>query len=186
MPVQIGRKESDFSNPLGLLSDCHRRIERFLGVLVQVAARPEGSRLTEAEREALENALAYFRNSAPKHTADEEESLFPRLRKTGSAEAALKCLAELEDDHQAAAQDHELVDALGRRWIESGELAADELHHLRDALARLSSTYTRHIATEDRELFPLAARLLPPDQLAQVGREMAERRAVRREREERK
>jgi hemerythrin-like domain-containing protein len=186
MPVQIGRKEADFSNPLGLLSDCHRRIEQFLGVLVQVAARPAGSPMTEGEREAIEKALAYFRNSAPKHTADEEVSLFPRLRKTGSAEAALKCLVELEDDHQAAARDHELVDALGLRWVESGALAAVELQQLREALARLSSTYTRHIATEDRELFPLAARLLPPEQLAQVGREMAERRAVRREREERK
>ena len=176
MPVEIGRKESDFSNPLGLLSDCHRRIERFLGVLVQIAGRPAGSQLAEAERESLEKALAYFRNSAPKHTADEEESLFPRLRQTGSAEAALKCLAELEDDHQAAARDHELVDALGRRWIGIGALTADDLRQLREALARLSNTYARHIATEDRELFPLAARVLPPDQLAQVGREMAERR----------
>ncbi len=30
MPISIGQKlESDFRNPLGLLSDCHRRIERF-------------------------------------------------------------------------------------------------------------------------------------------------------------
>jgi hypothetical protein len=32
MPVQIGAKTHNFSDPTGLLSDCHRRIEMFLGV----------------------------------------------------------------------------------------------------------------------------------------------------------
>lgn len=179
MPVEIGRKESDFLNPLGLLSDCHRRIERFLGVLIQVVGRAGGASLAHQEREALEKALAYFRNSAPKHTADEEDSLFPRLRKSGSAQSELACLAELENDHQAASRDHELVDALGREWLAAGTLTAEQAHQLGEALARLSNTYRRHIAIEDHELFPLAARVLPPDQLAEVSREMAERRGVR-------
>jgi len=38
------------------------------------------SPLTEETRAALESALRYFREAAPKHTADEEESLFPRMR----------------------------------------------------------------------------------------------------------
>lgn len=182
MPVQIGRKESDFSNPLGLLGDCHRRIERFLEVLIRVASQDASAPLGQPEREALEKALDYFRNSAPKHTADEEVSLFPRLRGSGSAPAELKCLAELEDDHQAAARDHELADVLGRQWLEAGAIASDKLDRLRRALERLSNMYRHHIAVEDQELFPLAARVLPADQLADVGQEMAERRGVRYER----
>ena len=178
MPVQIGRKESDFSNPLGLLSDCHRRIEHFLEVLVQVCRRAAAGSLQGDERAALENALAYFRHSAPKHTADEEDSLFPRLRESSGAQTALECLASLEGDHQAAARDHEIVDALGRRWLDQGSLGADSLCEMQQALHRLVSRYQRHIAIEDRELFPLAARALPPEQLAEVGREMAERRGV--------
>ena len=79
MPVQIGAKAHNFSDPTGLLSDCHRRIEMFLRSLEGVAFvidRP----LTEEARAALKSALRYFREAAPKHTADEEESLFPRLR----------------------------------------------------------------------------------------------------------
>ena len=38
MPVQIGAKAHPFSNPTGLLSDCHRRIEMFLGALEEVAS----------------------------------------------------------------------------------------------------------------------------------------------------
>ena len=181
MPVEIGRKESDFTNPLGLLSDCHRRIERFLEVLVQLAGREPRQLLAATERESLEKALAYFRNSAPKHTADEEDSLFPRLRNSEDAQADLSCLAELEEDHQAAARDHELVDALGREWLSAEALTPDQLQQLRAALSRLSETYRRHIAIEDRQLFPLAARVLPANQLAEVGREMAERRGVRHE-----
>ena len=31
MPVQIGTETHNFSDPTGLLRDCHRRIEMFLG-----------------------------------------------------------------------------------------------------------------------------------------------------------
>ncbi len=180
MPVQIGRQESDFSNPLGLLSDCHRRIEHFLDVLMRVCHQAGDHPLGVEERTALEKALVYFRNSAPRHTADEEESLFPRLRDSGQAASALACLSELEADHQAAARDHELVDTLGRQWLASGVLAGGDLDRIRQALQRLSTTYARHIAIEDQQLYPLAGRVLPPEQLAQVGREMAERRGVAR------
>src|SRR6478752_4203174 len=81
MPIVIGAKrESDFTDPIGMLGDCHRRIEMFLNVLVRVAETVHGEELTQEQRSALETALRYFREAAPKHTADEEESLFPRLR----------------------------------------------------------------------------------------------------------
>ena len=43
MPLQIGQPlDHDFDEPLGLLTDCHRRIEYFLDVLVTLTrdARP--------------------------------------------------------------------------------------------------------------------------------------------------
>ena len=40
MPITIGAKrESDFTDPVGMLGDCHRRIERFLNVQVTLATR---------------------------------------------------------------------------------------------------------------------------------------------------
>jgi hemerythrin-like domain-containing protein len=178
VPVQIGSRESDFSNPLGLLSDCHRRIEHFLDVLIRVCAKGKDARLVPRELAALEKALAYFRNSAPKHTADEEESLFPRLRESGDAQSSLDCLRDLESDHQAAARNHAIVDSFGRLWLGQGVLGDQQNREMSQALERLSATYKRHIAIEDTELFPLAARVLPHEQLADVGREMAERRGV--------
>ena len=80
MPIVIGAKrESDFSDPIGMLGDCHRRIERFLNALLTVATSAKGGPLTNEQQTALATSLRYFREAAPKHTADEEESLFPRL-----------------------------------------------------------------------------------------------------------
>ena len=77
MRITIGAKqESGFDDPIGLLGDCHRRIEQFLSILVAVADQARGGRLNHDQRIALETGLRYFREAAPKHTADEEESLF--------------------------------------------------------------------------------------------------------------
>jgi hemerythrin-like domain-containing protein len=179
MPVQIGQKpESGFDNPLGLLSDCHRRIEQFLKVLIQVCEAADGAPLPPPQIAALQNALEYFRTSAPKHTADEESSLFPRMRASTDGRAALDCMAKLESDHQAANRDHQWVEALAQAWLANATLDAPHLREMQQALQRLAGMYAGHIAIEDHELFPLAARVLPADALAEVGREMAQRRGV--------
>src|SRR6185436_3871226 len=96
MPIQIGQKPSPtFQEPLELLSDCHRRVESFLRALILVAEQARGGELNSQQREALETALRYFREAAPKHTADEEESLFPRMRAL-SDDATHEALAKIQ------------------------------------------------------------------------------------------
>src|SRR5437016_13477597 len=118
MPVQIGARSHAFTEPLGLLSDCHRRIEMFLGSLSAIA-KLSGAPLNEEGRRALDNALRYFREAAPKHTADEEQSLFPRLRELHSEEieTVFSNLQELESDHQWAESLHAEVDRLGEKYL---------------------------------------------------------------------
>jgi hemerythrin-like domain-containing protein len=181
MPIQIGRPpDHNFTEPLGLLSDCHRRIEYFLGVLISVTGRTPGGLLTLAHRVELGTALTYFASASPKHTADEEDSLFPRLRDTHDAAAkrALKLVEQLERDHDIAERHHQAVEDLMRRWLADGGLESGETAKLRKHLAALQSLYRRHIDVEDRELFPAAARLLSARQIADIGREMAARRSA--------
>ena len=177
MPVQIGARSHSFSDPTGLLSDCHRRIEMFLGTLERVASiidRP----LTDDTRPALESALRYFREAAPKHTADEEESLFPRLRRMHlpDLEAALSKLAPLEHDHLLAASLHAQLEKLGLRYLATGSLQSSDTAAFRKAVASLVSLYKQHINIEDNLVFPLAARLLTPGDKAAIASEMADRR----------
>jgi hemerythrin-like domain-containing protein len=182
MPIQIGqRPDHDFDEPLGLLSDCHRRIEHFLRVLVAVAAEAADGPLTPEYRRALEGALRYFATAAPKHTADEETSLFPRLRRCTdpAAERALALVDRLEHDHDEADAHHAAVDALGRRWLAENALPPQQVAELREHLAGLQALYERHITVEDQEVFPTAKRLLDAGQIREIGREMAARRDVR-------
>jgi hemerythrin-like domain-containing protein len=179
MPLQIGqRPDHGFAEPLGLLSDCHRRIEHFLHVLLAIDREAAGGPLAVGPRAQLEAALTYFATAARKHTADEEESLFPRLR-AASDPAIVQTLAvldRLEQDHNEADRHHAAVDVLGRRWLAAGNLDPVDVGALRAHLSALRAIYTEHIGIEDRELFPAAARLLSSGQLIEVGLEMAARR----------
>ena len=181
MPITIGQKtENDFSNPLGLLGDCHRRIERFLDVLIEITRQSRGALLTEDQRNGLEAALRYFREAAPKHTRDEEESLFPRMlaQADESVATALSSLDQLQDDHTIAEASHLEVEALGQRWLSEGLLSSDSIRQLTELLDGLRSTYQRHIAVEETEVFPLAGRILSKEDILDVGREMSARRSI--------
>ena len=181
MLLKIGQPlDHGFDQPLGLLSDCHRRIEYFLGVMIAVLRESSAGPLTGSQQTQLEGALAYFATAAPRHTADEEESLFPKLRRLNSPDAnrVLDVLARLEHDHQDASDHHAAVDCLVRRWIDQQCLSLDDAGQLGHRLTDLRSLYERHIGIEDRELFPAAGRLLTTDELRAIGREMAARRST--------
>jgi hemerythrin-like domain-containing protein len=180
MPVQIGAGVHSYSDPTGLLSDCHRRIEMFLASLQAVAKVIDRPPTSEAAR-ALDSALRYFREAAPKHTADEEESLFPRLRRMGDpdVQSALTSLDTLEKDHRWAEPLHAEVEHLGKRYLAEGSLSQPEVEAFRDAVTRLATMYQEHIRVEDTTIFPLAARLLSHADQTSLGLEMAARRTSR-------
>jgi hemerythrin-like domain-containing protein len=182
--IQINApREHTFSEPLGLLSDCHRRIEKFLDQLLAVTRAAGGGTLDEKQREALTVALRYFRSAAPLHTADEEKSLFPRLREHAfnghlQAQQALDVMERLESDHDAADVRHAVIDELGSRWLEQGTLCGEGTARLENELRALRLFYAAHIEVEDHELFPLAAGVLDAEEIKATGREMASRRGV--------
>ena len=177
MPVQIGARTHHFSDPTGLLSDCHRRIEMFLKSLQSVAEVVD-SPLTSEARSALESSLHYFHEAAPKHTRDEEESLFPRLREIHNPEIerALSALNGLEDDHRRADALHAEAHILGTRCLEEGYLPLHEADRFRQAVSHLSSIYGEHIRIEDAVVFPAAKGALSSSQKSSIAKEMESRR----------
>ncbi|MFN7998480.1 MAG: hemerythrin domain-containing protein [Bryobacteraceae bacterium] len=181
MPIAIGGKpESDFTDPIGMLGDCHRRIVRFLHVLVQLAAQKQGGSLTSEERTLLSTSLRYFREAAPKHTADEEESLFPRLRRldTADVDPMLARIESLEQDHGCADRNHAEIDRLGQSWLADGQLSDQAASQFRNLADHLEKLYRHHISVEDNEVFPFAARVLTPEEQQAIGNEMAARRGI--------
>lgn len=181
MLMQIGQKpESDFNEPIGMLEDCHKRILYFMGVLADLSDSNKPASLTAAERESLGRALRYFREAAPRHNADEEESLFPELRRHTEAQtcAALARMAALEADHRWVEAQHAEIDEIGSGWLESGHIHEDDRARMKAIVNPLLRFYKHHIAIEEEELFPEARKVLSEAEKQQIGRGMAARRGL--------
>jgi hemerythrin-like domain-containing protein len=177
MAVQIGAKlDSGFDDPLGMLKDCHRRIERFLGILCVVAARASDDALNQEERGAVQAALEYFRVGGERHTQDEEKSLFPRLQGVVCADDS-GAIGDLEAEHREAEELHAAVDRLFFSWIGSGSLSRGDRQVLLGATERLKSLYAEHIQIEETIVFPHAAAVLDREAIAAMGSEFRARRA---------
>ena len=182
MAIQIGAKpDSGFDDPIGMLTDCHRSILRFVDVFAQVAQRSNGKMLEPDERAAVDAALRYFRESGPRHNQDEEESLFPRLQRLqGNAPADESASAEigrLTADHELAATLHAEVEQLYARWMRDGSLPAAEAAQLEAVSKKLAHLYRDHIRVEEEIVFPEAAKLLDRGDLAAMGAEFKARRS---------
>lgn len=174
-PAQAG-----FDQPIELLMDCHRRIEKFLAMLLRVTRDLQGGPMEQQYRDAASAALRYFRNAAPWHTDDEEVSLFPRLRELDDQEVAqvLDEVAKLEADHAQATVKHDRVEVIMTQWLEQDHLPPALVEELLAELEALEATYQRHIAQEDQVVFPLAAKVLDGQALRSLGKEMAQRRGL--------
>ena len=81
------------------------------------------------------------------------------------ARTALKVVEALEHDHAAANLAHAEVDRLFSLWIDQHALDPSQHEKLGLLLRELREMYRQHIAVEDRDLFPLAARVLRPGSL---------------------
>lgn len=163
--------------PLKLLSGCHRRVESHLALLSRAAEALAGKAAVPPEEalEALAKVQRYFATSGRIHTADEEESLFPRLRALGDA-ALDRMMRELEDQHRVADPLHERLDAVCDKALADRALAPADAAELEAVAAGLAALYPGHIGLEDGELFPRAGELLPAAEWNLVWQEMRRRR----------
>lgn len=156
-------------DPAAFLYACHRRIEQRMDTIERAAAALE-ARPEEALR-ALEAALEFLATAGALHTADEEESIFPRLR-SHVERSGLPWLAELEHDHA----DAERLAAALRRAVEDFRRGCGNPAELQQLAARLTALYRRHIAIEDETLLGAVRTLLTPEERAAAGEEIRRRR----------
>jgi hemerythrin-like domain-containing protein len=166
-----------FEAPLEMLSACHGRVERQCQTLLRLVPHLAEKGPDQAAREAAQNVMRYFDTSARHHHADEEEDLFPALL-DAAPQADLPPLRALLAT--LGTQHRELEQAWSElRWKLEGvwfgtmrELDAAEVR-------RMVERYRSHIAREEAELLPLAARILAATQLDGIGRAMRARRGIK-------
>lgn len=160
-------------SPLRALVDCHRTMQSLMQSLREVSQT--AGPLDPAGRETLQRATDFFAIETSHHGADEEESLFPRLRRAKQHQLNEK-LDALVDDHEEMRLLHAEVHRIVRAWIATGALHPASAPRLHDALARLSEIGERHVAVEEQDIFPAASRLLDHAALAEIASEMRARR----------
>ena len=120
--------------------------------------------------------MRYFDTAARQHHADEEDDLFPALIESMAGSDAI-CLREIIDGLKA---DHRALEACWRhlRGILERIAAGEQVSLVADDVEALAVRYERHIEREEKELLPMAARLLSDDDLARIGRAMRARRGI--------
>lgn len=160
--------------PLDMLAACHTRVEKQCQTLTRLQPHLATHGSDGAAREAASAVMRYFDTAAKHHHEDEEQDLFPALLESMAGSDAL-CIRELTGALRAEHRQLEGRWAALRARLEAiaeGEaLTLDE-----DEVNGFVSAYRAHIAKEDSELLPMAARLLGEADLQTIGRAMRTRR----------
>ncbi len=164
-----------FEVPLEMLAACHGRVQHQCETLHRLLAHLKDHGADRPAQEAARAVMRYFDTAALHHHEDEEQDLFPALLASMAGSDAT-CLRELT---AALCNDHR---ALERHWhrVRLALLQVQEGHA--SALAEADvpgfiDHYARHIAREETELLPMAARLISAEELDRIGRNMRARRA---------
>lgn len=165
-----------FEAPLEMLAACHACIEQQCTTLQRLVPHVAGHGADAQARSAAAGAMRYFDTAAVHHHADEEADLFPALIEAVAGSDAV-CLRELT---AGLAAEHRELESRWRQVrgalapVAAGATASLES----DAITAFVGVYQRHIAREESELLPMAARLLGDDALDRIARAMRERRGI--------
>lgn len=157
-----------------MLLACHERIRNFTGIAVRlIDAEAAGA---AAVANAAEAVHRYYSIALPLHEADENDSVYPRLRARLTDEGERASLQSMVDQHGP-------IDAVVARllpmWDElktSPERLSAYSGSMRTDAELLQNLWTEHLALEEKIVFPLIRDRLTPEELSDIQREMKQRR----------
>ncbi|MGV7207773.1 pyridoxamine 5'-phosphate oxidase [Oxalobacteraceae bacterium A2-2] len=166
----------DFSQPIAVLKHCHDRIRKQLQTLQNLLGHLPKHGADQQARQAATAVLKYFNHAAHLHHEDEENNLLPMLKATArGADATL--LEELTPailaEHQRMDRDWHIIKSQLESIANGGStaLSAQDVQRYADA-------YAAHMVIEETHIAPMAKRLFSPEQMAQLGCAMQERRGI--------
>ncbi|MGE5113275.1 MAG: hemerythrin domain-containing protein [Acidobacteriaceae bacterium] len=164
-----------FTTAANLLKSCHDKIRHFSGVAMRLA-HAQGA--TEQEiMQAADGLHRYFTVALPLHEADENLSLHPRLRRAVPAEELAGPAADAMLDQHLAID--ELVERLVPLWL-LARSAPENLPEIAGEMCalstRLNELFEAHLKLEEETIFPAMEKYLSDSELAEIVREMQERR----------
>jgi hemerythrin-like domain-containing protein len=163
-----------FEVPLEMLAACHGRITHQCETLQRLVLHLATRGADDEARSAAAAITRYFDTAAKLHHDDEEVDLFPALLESMAGSDAV-CLREMTERLTREHLDLEQAWRQVSRGLHGVALGDSLALDARDVAAFVQG-YARHIDYEERELIPMADRLLTPEQLDSVGSAMRRRR----------
>lgn len=165
-----------FDQPIAVLKHCHERIRKQLQTLKNLLDHLPQHGSDAAAQKAAQAVLKYFNHAAHLHHADEEINLMPMLQASAEGDDAA-LLAALVPEILA---EHARMDA---DWL----IIKSQLDQIANGMegrlvetdiAHFTAAYASHMAKEEGQIAPMALRLFSPEQMAELGAAMQQRRGV--------
>jgi hemerythrin-like domain-containing protein len=169
---RLGRSDPRLiSRPLDFIHAEHLRHRELCRIAEELADA------TDLDHPLARGVIAFLERDLPLHVIDEEEDLFPilrrRLKPTDEAE---RVIGLLSGEHAA---DEALAGEIAAGLAVALEAAKGPLPKvLRNALLTFADRQRRHLTVENAIVLPLAGRRLTKRDLAEVARRMAARRGL--------
>lgn len=167
IPDNLLREPIDF-----LYAEHYRQL--VLCDLVDELALGRGTLESASTREAV---IGYLRRDLPRHMIDEEQDLFPRLRRRLRPEDGAEAILDfLSEKNQTELRRTTAVIQLLRRADSTGGPEGDPW--VGQSLSAFAEGQRRRLAWENGFILPLARRRLTRADLALIGHNMARRRDI--------
>lgn len=174
--IKLGAAPALERDAVDMLLACHQRIRNFTGIAVRLAEAASSPAPEIAN--AAEAVHRYYSIALPLHEADENDSVYPRLRRQLTDAGERESLQAMVDQHGPI---DEVVARLVPRWAEVKEhpdKLASAAPELRADAARLQELWRQHLALEEEIVFPLIRERLSADDLEAIHAEMKQRRGI--------
>jgi hemerythrin-like domain-containing protein len=165
-----------FDEPLEMLVACHGRIQDQVATLEKLVPHLARAGCDDGAREAARAVMRYFDSAGAHHHQDEEEDLFPLLRRHAGERGRDDVLSALDDlarEHRAMDGVYALIRA---RLAGIAEARCARLDI--EQVAHFAWLYRRHIMREEALAFGFAHEVLAPAERAALGARMARRRGA--------
>lgn len=157
-------------DPLALIHEDHLREREIIALIDQIAM---GS---VVDVEVLQEVIGFLTGDLPLHLMDEEEDLFPLLKRRCEPEDDIvKVIAKLQRDHAHAIEDTPKVVALLESSAKTqSSIGVDDA----DALKAFAKHARRHLILENAIILPFAKLRLTEGDLETLHIRMCQRRGL--------
>ena len=164
-----------FDRPLELIRQTHRRLEQRCALMDRLVDHLQQKGCDADAKASAGHIVRFFEEEMAQHHEDEERGLYTavvEVTPSKSRAGIAKLVGELRSEH-------EQLQAIWRDVLRPQLTAimqgrAELLN--REAVDRCHMLYVRHVRREEEVVLPTAEKRFSPEQMARLGRAMAERR----------